>query len=184
MSDVNNRCLEIFPGWLKQLAEDAAKLLNAAADESLPTASRECLVGALNYLFKSLDLIPDGIDDIGYLDDAFVMRLAAKEAEEEGLGSLSGETLESLKSLAGDTDLIKELLEDALYERFASYVHELRHGSARGRTVDDILSKPEEFKQFSEEVAAFGSSYEVPAFSHEEKNLIKLKAFFEAKLPE
>jgi dTDP-4-dehydrorhamnose reductase len=35
------------------------------------------VTSGLNYIFKSLDLIPDGIDDLGFCDDAFVIRVAA-----------------------------------------------------------------------------------------------------------
>jgi hypothetical protein len=36
---------------------------------------------------------------------------------------------------------------------------------------------------FLEDVRGFAKTYEAPSFSREEKNLIKLKAFFDAKLP-
>ncbi len=37
--------------------------------------------------------------------------------------------------------------------------------------------------EFLDDVRGFAKSYESPSFSREEKNLIKLKAFFDAKLP-
>ena len=77
MSELNTRCLDAFPEWLKTLPEDAVALSLLLDDESLPEPARRRVAGSLNYLFKSLDLIPDGIEDLGFLDDAFVIRPGA-----------------------------------------------------------------------------------------------------------
>ncbi|MBW2530731.1 MAG: DUF1232 domain-containing protein, partial [Deltaproteobacteria bacterium] len=63
------------------------------------------------------------------------------------------------------------------------YVRDLRQGAARGRTVDELLEDKEIFREFAAEVASFVKEYSSPGFTKDEKNLIKLKAFFEAKLP-
>ena len=56
-------------------------------------------------------------------------------------------------------------------------------GAARGRAVADILSDADVQKEFLADVRGFARTYEAAAFSQEEKNLIKLRAFFDAKLP-
>src|SRR5512137_1598103 len=76
MSDQNDKFLDTFPTWLRSLGEDVAAVLAAAEIDGIDMDVKRLLVGGVNYLFKSLDLIPDGIDDIGYLDDAFVLRLS------------------------------------------------------------------------------------------------------------
>ena len=76
------RYLEVFPSFLRTLGEDAAAL-GVLAGSDAPEAARRYVVAGLNYIFKSLDLIPDGIDDLGFLDDAFVLRVAASLAAEE-----------------------------------------------------------------------------------------------------
>ena len=75
------------------------------------------------------------------------------------------------------------LLGDELYERFVSYVTDLRMGAARGRMVSEILDDASTMKEFEAEVAQFCKDYEPLKFSKDEKNLIKLTAFFDAKLP-
>ena len=183
MSEINDKCLETFPHWLRTLDEDVQALLSALGEQELGDDARRSLAGGINYLFKSLDLIPDGIDDIGYLDDAFVVRLSAKAAMETEVGAIQPEIMSKLGSLANESDLIGELLDADLFDRLEKYTRDLRKGAARGRTVDEIVEQPDVFKEFAAEAKAFSNEYTSPGFSKDEKNLIKLKAFLEAKLP-
>ena len=100
--------------------------------------ARRMVVSGINYLFKSLDLIPDGIDDIGYLDDAFVLRVTADLAIREDVSTIDAEKLQVLNRLASDCDVVKEFLADN-YTRLESYVTGLLKITARGRSVADIL---------------------------------------------
>lgn len=182
MSESQDTYLDTFPAWLRNLGEDAEALASCLEENKLPRPAREAIAGGLNYLFKSLDLIPDGIDDIGYLDDAFVLRMAADLATREDVSELPPEKLRGLNRMAEDTDLIRKFLDED-QGRLESYVKGLRKGAARGRAVDDILDDDGVRGQFLDDVRSFSKSYQAPAFAREEKNLIKLKAFFDAKLP-
>ena len=182
MSDADTKYLDTFPTWLRNLGHDAEAFAELLTESSMAQDAHEAIAGGLNYLFKSLDLIPDGIDDIGYLDDAFVLRVAADLASREDTGEASADHLKTLSRLTEDADLVREFLGDD-YGRLESYVMGLRNGAARGRAVSDIVSDPEIRKELLSDVRGFSKSYESPSFAREEKNLIKLKAFFDAKLP-
>jgi uncharacterized membrane protein YkvA (DUF1232 family) len=182
MTDINAKCLEIFPTWLRTLDEDVQTLMEILKNPAAGADARKALAGGVNYLFKSLDLIPDGIDDIGYLDDAFVIRLAAKNALDGDMGNV-GDAISRLGRLANDADFIKEFLEGDLYSRLDKYVRDLRKGAARGRTVDEILESEQVLGELAGEVTIFVKEYKSPGFTKDEKNLIKLRAFLEAKLP-
>jgi len=173
--------LDTFPAWLRSLGDDAEALGGLLAGEGLVGGAREAVVGGLTYLFKSLDLIPDGIDDIGYLDDAFVLRIAADLAIAEDGGD-DPEVSKVLGALANDCELLREFLGDD-YGRLESYVKGLRRGSARGRSVADVLGEPSVRAAFLGDVTGFAKNYVSPSFTREEKTLIKLRAFFDAKLP-
>jgi uncharacterized membrane protein YkvA (DUF1232 family) len=138
---------------------------------------RRYATAGLNYIFKSLDLIPDGIDDLGFLDDAFVLRVAASLAAAESPSAKEG----PLGRLADDAHSVKDFLGDD-YARLEDYVRRLRTGAARGRTVDDILGDEATRTQFLGEVTQWANDYRVPSFTREAKTLIKLKAFLSAKL--
>jgi uncharacterized membrane protein YkvA (DUF1232 family) len=174
---LDGRYLEAFPSYLRSLGEDASALGAVVASDA-PEPVRRYVVAGLNYIFKSLDLIPDGIDDLGFLDDAFVLRVAAALAVAEADGA---EQPEPIGRLSADAALIKTFLGD-VYPRLEAYVKNLRQGAARGRTVDDVIGSSETKDTFVHEVGAWAKDYQVPSFTRDVKTLIKLKAFLGAKL--
>jgi uncharacterized membrane protein YkvA (DUF1232 family) len=176
MSNVESRCLDAFPEWLRSLAEDALALGAVVADASQPEPRKRIVAGALNYLFKSLDLIPDGIEDLGFLDDAFVFRVAAARAVEAGAAN------ETLARLASDTTLLREFLA-ADYSRLEKFVGSLESSVARGRSVDEIVTNASTRSAFLSDVKGWTGSYVVPSFGRDTKNLVKLRSFLATKLP-
>jgi uncharacterized membrane protein YkvA (DUF1232 family) len=178
MTPAESRCLEAFPAWLKSLAEDARKLAALVESDAAPESSRKAAAAALNYLFKSLDLVPDGLEDIGFLDDAFVFRVAASHVPEpEAQADASGAILQ----LDADAPLIEEFLGD-IYPRLDAYVRELERAKVRGRVVDDVLRDSDVRTEFLREVRAWADGYQPPAFLRDDKNLVKLRSFLRAKL--
>ena len=171
------RFLDVFPGWLRGLGEDAGSLGQLVAADGGDDEVKRYLVAGLNYIFKSLDLIPDGIDDIGFCDDAFVIRVAARLAVEAAPSTAA----DVLPRLADEAKEVEEFLGDD-YPRLVEYVKGLRKGAARGRTVDDIMTDPLARSSFVQEVTAWAKEYQVPSFARDVKTLIKLKAFLGAKL--
>ncbi|MEZ4335749.1 MAG: YkvA family protein [Sandaracinaceae bacterium] len=182
MSEDTAKYLDTFPTWLRSLGDDAESLSSVLEADGVSEGAREAVAGGINYLFKSLDLIPDGIDDIGYLDDAFVLRVAADLATREDTGDVPADKLKHLADLAGECDLIRDFLGEH-YDRLEAYVKGLRKGAARGRAVADILADASVLSELLSDVRGFSRSYQSPSFAREEKNLIKLRAFFDAKLP-
>ena len=174
--------LERFATWLRELGVQAEGLAALIDDESLPEPTRKALIGALNYLFKSLDLIPDGIDDLGYLDDAFVLRVSAELAIQEDLVDVDPAKLAGLQQLAAEAEVVRAFL-DKDFGRLLEYVKGLRKGAARRRSGADILRDRGVRASFVQDVRNFCRTYEAPRFAQEEKSLIKLRAFFDAKLP-
>lgn len=177
MAEQDGKFLDAFFSWLRALGDDAQQLATVLSNEGASLEAKKAAAGGLNYLFKSLDLIPDGIDDIGYLDDAFVLRVSAAQAIEEGTEGKGG-----LSRLAEEAAIVREFLGPS-FERLERYVTGLRSGAARGRTVQEILAKERTLEEFLSDVQSFAAAYQAPNFSREPKSLVKLRAFFDAKLP-
>ena len=183
MSEVNDKCLEVFPNWLGSLGDDLKTIVDVLKEEGLADDAKRYLLGGVNYLFKSLDLIPDGIDDIGYLDDAFVLRLAAKAALECDMGIVDEAVRGRLESLSKGCGLLEDFLGENVYGRLDRYTRNLRKGAARGRMVDELMENSRLKAELLDEAETFIEEFTAPDFAKDEKNLIKLTAFFEAKLP-
>jgi uncharacterized membrane protein YkvA (DUF1232 family) len=182
MAESQARFLDVFPSWLRTLGDDADKLGALTAAPSLSEPARQLLTGGVNYIFKSLDLVPDGIDDIGYMDDAFVLRVASALALREDVSGLAADQLRALNRLGEESDVVREFL-GADFGRLETYVSGLRKVAARGRSVADIVGDASVRAAFLSDVRGFAQAYSAPSFAREEKNLIKLRAFFDAKLP-
>jgi len=178
MAPLDARCLEAFPAWLKSLAEDAKKLAAAVDSPALPENARKGAATALNYLFKSLDLIPDGLEDLGFVDDAFVFRVAARGVAQ---GDAAADPSGVLTRLAADAALVEEFLGD-LYPKLAAYVLGLEKAAVRGRSAADITADAGTAADFAREVRTWADGYAAPAFLRDEKNLVKLRAFLGSKL--
>ncbi len=182
MSDENARFFDAFPNWLRTLADDAVALSALLAADATPAPAKRAIAGGLNYLFKSLDLVPDGIDDIGYLDDAFILRISARDALAQD-GAKNADVKGTLERLAGDVATVEAfLVED--HKRIELYVKGLAKGAARGRTVDDIVNDANVRREFVSDVHAFAKGYAPPTFNRDEKTLVKMKSFLAARLPQ
>jgi uncharacterized membrane protein YkvA (DUF1232 family) len=178
MTPAEQSFLDAFPAWLKGLGADAQKLSELVEHEGAAESVRRAAATSLNYLFKSLDLIPDGLEDIGFLDDAFVFRVAAVRVPESELGDDASGIITRLRA---ETTLIQECLGD-VYPRLDAHVAELEKAKVRGRLVGEILSEPEVRAEFVREARAWADGYQPPSFLRDERNLVKLRSFLSAKL--
>ena len=176
---IDTRCLEVFPAWLRALADDARallKLLEVSEELTLGQAAARALV----YLTQSLDLIADGLEELGYLDDAFVLRFAAA-AVPESERALDPSGL--MTRLAEEAELLAAFLGPDDTERFRQFVAGLGALTARGRSVAQVLEEPEVRDALARDVRAWAETYPVPTFTRDAKTLVKVRAFLRTKLP-
>jgi uncharacterized membrane protein YkvA (DUF1232 family) len=174
--DVDESAFGAFSGWLSALAADAALLSEVVGSTNYSEEVRAPLAGALNYLIKSLDLIDDSIEGLGFMDDAFILRAAAKRA------GAAGEPLETIAHLVEDAALLGEFLGE-IAPRLEAFVDSLATGTVRGRSVQAILTDPQICEELLGDVRSWGHRFEAPRFVIDPNNLVKLRAFLGAKLP-
>jgi uncharacterized membrane protein YkvA (DUF1232 family) len=178
MTPLAVRSLDAFPSWLRSLGHDAQHLATLVEDRALPMGTRRSAALALNYLFKSLDLVPDGLEDLGFIDDAFVFRVAAASTSTE---DRAADTTGTLARLADEVGLVREFMSD-VYPRLEGYVAGLADASARSRSVSQVLSDDGVLAEFVRDAKQWADAYQPPTFARDEKNLVKLKAFLAARL--
>ncbi len=166
MADFESRCLDAFPQWLESLADDARSVVGWLGDDRLGPSARHRLAGAIGYLMRSVGLVQDGIEDLGYLDDACVLRVAAARAV-----ALSGDPEAwdaGLLRLSEAASLVRELLGED-YSRLEADVERL--------AVEDL--GPDFDRDFRE----WANGYVPPEWRRDPKNLVKLKSFVQHRLP-
>lgn len=163
--------------WLGSLGPDVLAVCKLLRTEA-PPALKEPIIGALSYVLESKDLIPDGLSDLGYMDSAFVLRVASGQ-----LPSSHRDSSEVLQRLSVDVPLINEFLGSSSSERMHRFVQGLPTLEVRKRTASKTGASPEMLEQFSEEISAWVSAYQVPEFAKDDKFLVKLRSFMATKLP-
>lgn len=72
------RYLGVFPQWLRSLGEDAAAIGDALGAHAADDDATRALVAGLYYIFKSLDLIPDGAPHVGSSGERLTSAAAAR----------------------------------------------------------------------------------------------------------
>lgn len=179
MSEQDARFLEVFGTWLRSLNDDARALGEVLGAEDHAEQVRRPVGAGLSYLFKSLDLIDDGIEGLGYVDDAFVLRVAVSRIPADLLEQEDAPAI--LRKLASQVELVREFLGED-YERLISFVDGLGQLSVRGRSVDALLEDPQVREEFLADVLAWANRYEAPALGQDGKNAVKLRAFLTTKL--
>jgi len=175
--------LDILESWLGSLAADAKTFSAVMTNEKIPEDGRRLAAGVINYLFKSLDLIPDGIDDIGYLDDVLTLRIGASLLDREEIEKVDSDLAGKIKTIADDSPTAREILGDDIYERFRTYANLLPNRSSRGRSAAEIISIPQKLNEVRMEVGNFCKEYTAPRFEKSERVLTRLKSFLDTRLP-
>jgi uncharacterized membrane protein YkvA (DUF1232 family) len=176
MVDHDSQYLDLFPHWLDSLGQDAEALAELAADESTAPEAQRVLVAGLNALLKSIDLIPDGLQELGYVDDAFILRACVRLAVAAHVDLADAAVC---KRLAADAETIQRFLGAEVHGRFVSYVKSLPGVSVRGRSADEIVGDDALLSEFVAEVRGFAAQYQSSGFGRDEKNLIRLRGFLD-----
>ncbi|MFH1435445.1 MAG: hypothetical protein ABIJ56_06985 [Pseudomonadota bacterium] len=175
--------IDLVQEWLTGMADDIQGFVKLMEDDRFPAETRQKAAGVVNYLFKSIDLIPDGIDDIGFLDDVMTMRLCASGLDVGAIEPLDVELASKLKALGEDSSKIREILGEDIHRRFSRYVAGLSAGSARGRSAGEIVSLPDKLREVQMEANNFCKEYIAPQVEKSDRTLIKLKSFLDTRLP-
>ncbi|HEY6560836.1 MAG TPA: hypothetical protein VI072_26345 [Polyangiaceae bacterium] len=194
MSEHDSQCLAAFPEWLQRLPADTRAFVNVLEQEHLPEAVRARAAAALQHLVKSVDLVPQGIEELGFIETAFVLRAAAADMIRES--SLSGQVGETPHGEAPAAELNGEvatladeagLLEGFLgpdWPRFTRYMASLDEVVVRGHSVSTVLVDAERRSELCTRIGSFAAGYRAPRFAADPKSLVKIRAFLNVKLPE
>jgi len=173
--------LPAFAGWLHTLGEDVLSLAHLLESPEAPAPYRRASAEALSYLLRTAELIPEGIEDLGYLEVAFAFRAVARralaEAEDAGEGSLEGR----VPRLAAEAALVVDFLEDDIAP-FWEMVFAPAALAHAGRPAADLLEDAELRGTTLKHARTWVERYHAPEPSAGQEELVKIRAFFRTRL--
>lgn len=173
--------LPAFAGWLRSMGEDVLSLANLLESSEAPEPFRRVSAEALQYLLRAADLIPEGLEPLGYLEVAFAFRVLAERALLEH-PELAGPGAEGrVPRLAADAALVAEFLGDDL-PYFARLTLDPAASTRAGRAAPELLSDDELRATALREAREWVELSGAPELADGGEELVKIGSFFRTRL--
>ena len=174
--------LSTFASWLRGLGNETEALSRLIEREDAPESLRRFAARALNQLLHVAELVPEGIEALGYLEALFVSRLLAAQACQEHRGLAAQDPSGTLGRLAADAAALAEFLGEEDCARLASQVDAQRQRRTRGRSANELVDVAEARAEALAEARTWARSYRAPAFGAGSHDLVKLRAFVHTRV--
>jgi hypothetical protein len=175
------KLLPAFAHWLHTLGEDVLALAHLLESPDASEPFREVSAEALHYLLNLGDLIPEGLEALGYLEGAFAFRLLAQRAlvghPELAEAGAEGRVLR----LAADAALVAEFLADDL-PRFEALVLAPPATTRAGRAARDLLTDDALRGAVLSEAREWVELHRSPELADGPEELVKIGSFFRTRL--
>lgn len=175
--------LERIKEWVDSLRQDVETVKTVVANDKVDEDARKFAAAALNYLVSRMDLVPDWNQDIGVIDDVFVLRVTLDLGSAYGLDEdLDAATLVDVGRLTNDVDAIEKFLGPELYAKFRKHCARLSEEAVRGRTPEAIVAdagvRETLFAEIDDELLRMPAA----SFGNPEDVGVKVKAYLQHKL--
>src|SRR5262249_33677902 len=131
-----NLIADIVRRLVDGFSADVEAVQVGVVDDRTPEAARRALAAGLAYMAEPDDLISDDLAGIGIMDDAAILRLAARSAV------AAGATDEALCRLAAEAEDLAYIFGD-LVSKLEEVLAFLQRPDAHGRTPIDRIADPE-----------------------------------------
>lgn len=171
----------LFSGWLRGLGEDVLSLANLLGTPEAPVPFRLAAAQGLQGWLRLVELVPEGIEALGYLEGAFALRVIAERALAGDPDPIEGAPDGRVPRLAADAALVAEFLGDDLSrfrELWLSPAATTRSGRAASDLLEDDALRHDVQRQARESV----EQYHAPELGEGREELVKVEAFFRTRL--
>jgi hypothetical protein len=178
-----------FASWLSQLGNDTEAHCRLLEQADVPDGARRLAAECLNHLLRAVELIPEGVEALGYLENAFAFRVLAERALRDDPRLAAADPSGTLARLNEEAGELARFLGDEDHARLRSWA--VRNAQlARGRQLQDLLQdtaadalEAETARAAAlEEARAWAHAYRTPSFGAGEQDLTKLRAFLKTRL--
>ena len=173
---------KVFVGWLAGLGGEARELSALLAREDVPPSLRRFAAETLNQLLYAVDLIPEGIEGLGYLEALFGVRLQARELSEAEPDSTSADPHGSVRRFSREALLVRSFLGEEDAGRLLALARTQNEKRARGRSVAELLEVPEARSAAIEEAQSWAEHYRPSQFGSGSHDLVRLRSFLRTRV--
>lgn len=182
--------LPAFSGWLHALGEDVLSLTHLLGSPEAAVPARLAAAQGLHGLLRLAELVPEGIEALGYLEGAFAVRVIAERALAERPEPAAGADAEPVVEvaaeglvarLAADAALVAEFLGDDL-PRFRELWLSPAASTRAGRAASDLLVDEALRHDVQREAREWAEHYHAPELGEGPEELVKVEAFFRTRL--
>jgi len=170
-----------FSGWLRLVGEDLLSLANLLGTPEAPVPFRLAAAQALQGWLRWVELVPEGIEPLGYLEGAFALRVIAERALAGDPEPLDAAGDGRVPRLAADAALVAEFLGDDI-ARFRELWLSPAATTRAGRAASDLLEDDALRHDVQHEAREWVEQYHPPELGAGPEELVKIEAFFRTRL--
>jgi len=154
---------ETLVRWIASLPSDIKVLVVMIGDDKLDMRARSLAVGTLLYLIASIDLIPDNIPVLGYVDDVLVLHIALGvilQIDPERAEHYRKKYPEVIGRIDEQTQLLTDAL-GALYSWLKAFVESLAQRHYKGRRPEEVVRSASAREEIFDEAMVFAANINV-----------------------
>jgi hypothetical protein len=174
-------CLQTFSRWLEGMPAEVTALCEVLEStpetRGVPEECRRASAESLAHLIRSIELIPDGVEALGYLENLFAFRAIMREAA-AGLDASADDTS---RRLAAEAELVAGFLGDD-FGRLREATQRAREHTRAGQRASDLLDDAERRRAAVERLKAWAGAYRAPELASTEAEALKLRSFLRVRL--
>jgi hypothetical protein len=167
-----------FTAWLGGLGSEARQLGSLLVQDTAPEPVRRFAAETLNQLLHAVDLVPEGVEALGYLEALFAFRVLAREACAASWQDPSG----TLSRLAAEAELVEAFLGVEDYARLSAIVLAQRERRSRGRSPAELLEASEARNATAQETQSWAERYRPASFGSGSHDLVRLLSFLRTRV--
>lgn len=181
MAPSDTSCLETFSRWLAEMPGEVTALCDVLESPlespSVPEPCRRASAESLAHLIRSIEIIPDGVEALGYLENLFAFRTIMRDAT-AGADAAADETS---RRLAAESELVAEFLGDD-FGRLREATERAREQTRDGQRASDLLDDAERRSAAVAQLRAWASAYRAPELAPTEAEALKVRSFLRVRL--
>lgn len=132
---------ETLVTWIKSLPTDLKILIEMVGDDNLDMSARTLAAGVLVYIMAPIDLIPDSVPVLGYVDDVVVLHIAVAailQLDQERTEFYREKYVEAIGAIDEQMELVMRAL-GALYSWLLAFVENLRQRRYKGKSSEETV---------------------------------------------